>query len=237
MALPSLSIVARRPIVRGHFVVCATVASVLARGMMRASLTRVTAMASGWRSVVRFGVGAIALVACGGGSTTPPGPDTGTDSGQVASDTGAPDMGGGHDSGPQADPCAMNTDCVSCFDAMNCGWCGTTNTCRTGSDMGSTDGSCTGTNWSFGGVQAYCPDAVAFCAMDTDCASCTMDPVCGWCPGMGCLPGSGSGPIMGGHDGTCTGWAWQTMDCPMDDAGSDMDGGVVDAGGADVGTD
>jgi hypothetical protein len=50
--------------------------------------------------------------------------------------------------------------------------------------------------------------------------------------------------VMNGQDATCTGWAWQTTDCTMDDAGPATDAGpgtdagttTTDAGTADGGT-
>jgi hypothetical protein len=185
-------------------------------------------------------VAAVALASCNPAPAAPN--DTGTDTGPAAVDMGTSSVDMARpDTGPAPDPCATNHDCVSCFSAMGCGWCGTTNACVSGGQNGSNDGRCTGSNWTLGGLQAYCMDAVAFCAMNTDCGSCTNAPVCGWCNGQ-CLPGTGMGPVMGGHDATCsTAWAWQTADC-TNDAGAPVDAGPapdagssVDAGSSDVG--
>jgi hypothetical protein len=66
----------------------------------------------------------------------------------------------GYDGGPGPDdvpvvPCSASTDCASCTAGSQCGWCANTNSCHDGSEMGPTDGTCTGTNWSW--FPAMCP--------------------------------------------------------------------------------
>lgn len=134
--------------------------------------------------------------------------------------------------GPTA--CNMLTDCDSCGAGNNCGWCTTSNTCLDGNDLRSNDGTCTGVTWIFD--PTYCPDESAFCAMhNSTCDDCTSQAGCGLCPGMGCVPGTGDGPVIGGIVTHCDGWTARSSDCPASDGGADA--GDVDAGGTDAGTD
>ncbi|MBK8172198.1 MAG: hypothetical protein IPK60_17895 [Sandaracinaceae bacterium] len=68
-------------------------------------------------------------------------------------------------------------------------------------------------------------DGASGCASATTCSDCTAMSACGFCPGLGCMEGTSSGPTIGGDAGTCEGWSWVRSSCPDYDAGPGFDSG------------
>jgi hypothetical protein len=142
----------------------------------------------------------------------PPPPDAGPDANDAAP---ANDAATG-----TTDPCASLAACGSCTAAATCGWCSDAQTCFTGTAGGPNGGQCARANWAWTSNQctvAPSPPADAgttppndACNAFTDCATCTQQPVCGFCDGT-CSTGTATGP----NGGSCsqTPWAWISSAC------------------------
>jgi len=108
---------------------------------------------------------------------------------------------------PVHNPCPYS-NCDSCTDIINCGWCSTgpgTGTCVSGHESGPSTGTCT--NWEY---YDCCTDI-------TTCSSCVEASTCGWCgtalTGASCFVGTSSGPTPPSSvRGTCSPWNYYT--CP-----------------------
>lgn len=154
----------------------------------------------------------------GGGGTVNVG-DSGTPGTDIAANGDRPATGDG------GAACAATT-CGACTPMGSCGWCRRTNRCMQGTGTGSSDMSCSGTDWNY--LPSQCPDydggppadvPPVMCNTSTTCGTCAPRGGCGWCATTNsCLPGNS----MGSTNGMCTGMAWQYLpsQCPGFDGGA-----------------
>jgi hypothetical protein len=140
---------------------------------------------------------ALALPACSSDSSS----DGGTDpdaSARSEMDAKVPDEGVYTDPDTLPDgapnPCLGAGNCEECTARTPCGWCN--NRCLAGTATRSFDGTCSGAQWMWRGVQ--CPGTGVQCPMHTDCLSCASDPnSCGWCANVRrCVAGDRAGPAQ-----------------------------------------
>ena len=88
--------------------------------------------------------------------------------------------------------CRQHSTCDQCAAAAGCGWCSTTSSCTSGVNSGPTDGSVC-PDWEFEPMS--CDSG---CSHFTDCASCVVNDICGWCASSStCTFATGSVPASG----------------------------------------
>ncbi len=147
----------------------------------------------------------------------PPTPDAGTEAGHEAGSDAA------SEAAPPVDECAPLAACGGCTASARCGWCRDTQHCYIGTGTGPNGAQCTQSNWAWisnqcvapppppdAGTSDAAPPADA-CNAFTDCHSCTLQPVCGFCGDGACRTGTGSGP----NGGACAQapWTWISSAC------------------------
>lgn len=98
--------------------------------------------------------------------------------------------------------CSVNTTCGTCTPVDGCGWCASTRRCVSGTQTGSSDGMCTGSNWQW--VVSQCPAIVDAGVSVRDAGAPSRDAVSATDAAMG-LGGPGqSGPIAVESTGAAT---------------------------------
>lgn len=81
--------------------------------------------------------------------------------------------------GTTIDPCYYYTNCRSCASYNSrCGWCGANGACMDGNSAGSTDGSCSGSVWTYKYAQCPAPIDGGWSDWSTCSVSCTQSRTC-----------------------------------------------------------
>lgn len=188
-------------------------------------------------------VALLALTACSNKNNASTDAGTRTDTG--AGDLGTSDTGVVTDAGEDNDAevltdggsgsCASATNCADCVAMPSCGFCPGMGCFESNSEGPNLADGGTGTCEGFAWLSNECPgyDAgpppTCEASPTATCGECTAAFFCGWCPSLGCVSGTSSGPYGDGGVATCEGWAYVPSSCP------DYDAGVIEDAGVDLG--